>query len=135
VAEKFLQGNMTGQADSERYMNMARSSRGWAGNIALEDDIVSEATRTNEVIVGVAGPKQGYRNGWPASRIFRSISSICSQQAIKLLRVSYGPGHVAPYGDAGAVGQRGNGRGLCCLALRERQVAEISTIQDQFVPL
>ena len=76
------------------------------GNIALEDDIVSEATRTNEVIVGVAGSKQGDRNGRPASRIFRSISSICSQQAIKLLRVSYGPGHAAPYGDAGAAGQR-----------------------------
>jgi predicted ester cyclase len=51
---------MTGQAGSERYMNMTRRwfAEGWAGNIALADDIFSENVRTNGVIVGVAEPKR-----------------------------------------------------------------------------
>jgi hypothetical protein len=51
--------DMTGQADSERTMKMARRwfAEGWAGNIALADDIFSEGVRTNGVAVGMAGPK------------------------------------------------------------------------------
>jgi hypothetical protein len=50
---------MTGQADSERNVKIARRwfTEGWAGNIALADDIFGESIRTNGVAVGVAGPK------------------------------------------------------------------------------
>src|SRR5579859_1433186 len=51
---------MTEQAESERYMNAGRRwfTEGWAGNVALADDIFSENVRTNGVAVGVAGPKR-----------------------------------------------------------------------------
>ena len=51
---------MTDRADCERYMNMARRwfTKGWAGNVALADDLFSENVRTNGVLVGVAGPKR-----------------------------------------------------------------------------
>jgi predicted ester cyclase len=41
-------------------MKMARRwfTEGWAGNIALADDIFSESVRTNGVAVGLAGPKR-----------------------------------------------------------------------------
>jgi hypothetical protein len=41
--------DMADRADSERYMNMARRwfTEGWAGNIALADDLFSEHVRTN----------------------------------------------------------------------------------------
>jgi hypothetical protein len=64
---------MSGQADSERSMKMARRwfTGGWPGNIALADDILSESARTNGVAVAVTGQKAGYRNGWRASLISR----------------------------------------------------------------
>jgi predicted ester cyclase len=51
---------MTGQAESERNMKMARRwfAEGWAGNIALADDIFSESARTNDVVVGAASLKR-----------------------------------------------------------------------------
>jgi hypothetical protein len=51
---------MTGLADSERNMKMARRwfTEGWAGNISLAEDIFSASVRTNGVVVGVAGPKR-----------------------------------------------------------------------------
>ncbi len=51
---------MTDRADSERYMNVARRwfTEGWAGNVELADDLFSENVRTNEVLVGMAGPKR-----------------------------------------------------------------------------
>jgi hypothetical protein len=47
---------MADRADSECNMNMARRwfTEGWAGNIALADDLFSEDVRTNGVLVGVA---------------------------------------------------------------------------------
>jgi hypothetical protein len=50
---------MTSQADSARNMKMARRwfAEGWAGNIALADDIFSKGVRTNGVAVGVVGLK------------------------------------------------------------------------------
>jgi predicted ester cyclase len=48
------------QADTERYMNMARRwfNQGWPGNIALADDLSSENIRTNGFLVGMAGPER-----------------------------------------------------------------------------
>jgi hypothetical protein len=76
---------MADRADSERYMNMARRwfTEGWTGNIALADDLFSEDVRTNGVLVGMAGPKSGYKSGWRASLILRRPSRICSQRTIK----------------------------------------------------
>ena len=41
---------MTDQADTERYVNMARRwfNQGWSGNIALADDLFRENVRTIE---------------------------------------------------------------------------------------
>jgi hypothetical protein len=57
---KFLQRKgMTGQADGERYMNMAGGGSPKAGrNIALADDIVGENAQSNGVIASVTGPKR-----------------------------------------------------------------------------
>jgi hypothetical protein len=64
---------MPGQADSECNMKMARRwfTEGWAGNIALADDIFSEAS--GRMVSPSAWPAQkvGYRNGWRASLISR----------------------------------------------------------------
>jgi len=51
---------VTGRADSERYMNVARRwfAEGRAGNVALADDLFSGNVGTNGVPVGVAGPKR-----------------------------------------------------------------------------
>jgi hypothetical protein len=64
---------MTGQADSEHNMKMARRRfpEGWAGNIALADDIFSESVRTNGVAVGVAGPNRRIQERLAASLISR----------------------------------------------------------------
>jgi hypothetical protein len=77
---------------------------------------------------------EGYRNRWPASRCLRCISSICSQQAIKLLRVSFGGTRARPYGlSRRPVGRwRLRSRRWCS---EDGKVAEISTIQDRFTPL
>jgi hypothetical protein len=50
---------------SERYMAIARRwfTEGWAGNLAMADDIFSENPRTNGVHVGVAGPVAGSAAG------------------------------------------------------------------------
>ena len=76
---------MTDRADSERYMNMARRwfTEGWAGNIALADDLFSEDVRTNGVLVGVAGPKRRIQERLAGFPISRRPSRICSQRTIK----------------------------------------------------
>jgi hypothetical protein len=74
--EGFLRRkSMTEQAESERRMNMARrwSTEGWAGNVALADDIFSENVKTNGVAVGVAGPKRRIQERLAGFRIFRHI--------------------------------------------------------------
>jgi hypothetical protein len=52
---------MTDQADTERYVNMARRwfNQGWSGNIGLADDLFRENVRTNRVLVGVADLNAG----------------------------------------------------------------------------
>ena len=50
---------MADRADSERSMNLTRRwfTEGWGGNVELADGLFSENVRTNEVLVGAAGPK------------------------------------------------------------------------------
>ena len=126
---------MTGQTDSERYVNTARRqfTGGRAGNIALADGNFSEVPEPMESSSAWLGLNEGYRNGWQASLICRYISSICSQRAIRLLRVSY-------HGTGPAIWRRRGGRPVttadfAAWRFEGGKVAEISTIQDQLAPL
>jgi predicted ester cyclase len=125
---------VTGRTDSESYMNMTRRwfTEGWAGNIALADDIFSENVRTNGVAVGWPGLNAGYRKGWPASRTSRQISSICSQRTIKSLRGSFGGTHTGSYGGIKASGKQVAVPDFAVWRFEGGKVVETSTLQDQF---
>jgi predicted ester cyclase len=100
---------MTGQADSERYVNMTRRrfTEGWAGNIALADDIFSENVRTNGVIVGVAGPKRRIQErlaGFPDLSIH--IVDMFSAGDKLVTRLVWRGTHTGPYEGIEATGKQ-----------------------------
>jgi hypothetical protein len=56
--------NQVGQEHGARYAEIARRwfTDGWAGDLAMADDIFSEDLRPNGVHVGVAGPVERIRD-------------------------------------------------------------------------
>jgi hypothetical protein len=114
---------MTGQADSEQFVNMAaagspRTSRPMESPWAWPDLNV------------------GYKNGWTGSPVLRPRSWICSRHTTKSLRGLFGAeGIPDPYGGAGATGSGSRSRDFAVWHFEDGQVAEISTIQDQFALL
>jgi predicted ester cyclase len=100
---------MTGQVDSERNLDMARRwfTEGWAGNVALADDILSQSVRTNGVAVGVAGPK---RRIWERLTGFPDLSAdiedMFSAHDKIVTRLAWRGTHTGSYAGAEATGKR-----------------------------
>ena len=126
---------MTDQADSERYMKMARRwfTEGWSGNIALADDLFSENVRTNGVLVGVAGPKRRIQErlaGFP-NLTTTTEHMFSAQDKIRTRPVGRGT-HTGPYRSVKASGKPTEVRDYAVWRFEDGKVTEISTIQDQF---
>jgi len=64
---------MADRADSERHLNMARRwfTEGWAGNVALADDLFSGASEPMGSWSAWLDLNAGYKSGWRASLISR----------------------------------------------------------------
>ena len=126
---------MADRADSERYMNMARRwfTEGWAGNIALADDLFSEDVRANGVLVGVAGPKRRIQErlaGFPD--LTTTIEDMFSAHDKIVTRLVWRGMHTGSYDGVKATGKPVEVRDFAVWRFANGKVAEISTIQDQF---
>jgi predicted ester cyclase len=129
---------MTGQVDSERNLNMARRwfTEGWAGNIALADDIFSESVRTNGVAVGVAGPKRRIQErltGFPDLSV--DIADMFSARDKIVTTLVWRGTHTGSYAGIKATGKRVQVPDFASWRFEDGKVVEISTIQDQFALL
>lgn len=129
---------MAEQADGEHYMDTARRwfTEGWAGNIALADDIFSESVRTNGVAVGVAGPKRRIQErlaGFPD--LSTHIEDMFSAGDKVVTRLVWRGTHTGSYGGIGATGKQVAVPDFAIWRFAGGKVVEISTIQDQFALL
>jgi predicted ester cyclase len=120
---------------SERYMAMARRwfTDGWAGNLAMADDIFSEDLRTNGVQVGVAGPVGRIRDrltGFPD--VITSIQDMFVSGDKLAVTLIWRGTHTGPYGGVPATGRPVEIRDTAIWHFRDGRVIEILTLQDQF---
>ncbi len=123
---------------SERYMAIARRwfTEGWAGNLALADDIFSEELRTNGVHVGVAGPVGRIRDrlaGFPDVTT-TIVDMLVSGDKLAVALMWRGT-HTGPYGGVAATGKPVEVRDTAIWHFQDGKVTEILTIQDQFAIL
>lgn len=111
------------QADRERCVNMARRwfPEGWAGNVALADDLFSANVRTMRSWSAWLDLNAAYTSGWRASLISRRSSRICSQGTIKSQPACLARNAYWLIWRCQGCGQAGRGPRLCRLALRRRQ--------------
>jgi steroid delta-isomerase-like uncharacterized protein len=126
---------MAGRAEGESYMNMARRwfTEGWAGNIALADDIFSENVRTNGVVVGVAGPKRRIQErlaGFPD--LTTDIVDMFSADDKIVTWLVWRGTHTGSYGGIKASRKQVAIPDFAVWRFEGGKVVEISTIQDQF---
>jgi predicted ester cyclase len=120
---------------SERYMAIARRwfTDGWAGNLAMADDIFSEDLRTNGVHVGVAGPVGRIRDrltGFPD--VITSIQDMFVSGDKLAVTLIWRGTHTGPYGGVPATGRPVEIRDTAIWHFRDGKVIEILTLQDQF---
>jgi SnoaL-like polyketide cyclase len=126
---------VTGRADSERYMNVARRwfAEGRAGNVALADDLFSGNVRTNGVPVGVAGPKRRIQQRLAACPDLTTTIEDMLSAHDNIVRGLSGTERIPAHMGRQGYGQADGGPRLRRLAFRSWQGGgEISTIQDQF---
>jgi predicted ester cyclase len=120
---------------SERYMRIAEQwfTEGWAGNLAIAEDIFSEELRTNGVHVGVAGPVGRIRErltGFPDVTTSIVDMFVCGDKmAVSLL---WRGTHTGTYGGVAATGKPVEVRDTAIWHFKDGKVIEILTIQDQF---
>jgi predicted ester cyclase len=132
---------MTSPADletSERYMAIARRwfTEGWAGNLAMAEDIFSGELRTNGVHVGVAGPVARIRDrltGFPD--VTTSIEDMFVSGDKLAVTLLWRGTHTGPYGGVSATGKPVEVRDTAIWHFQDGKVTEILTIQDQFAIL
>jgi predicted ester cyclase len=121
--------------NSERYMQIAERwfTEGWAGNLAMADDIFSEELQTNGVRVGVAGPVGRIRErllGFP-NLTTSIVDMFVSGDKIAVSLIWRGT-HTGPYGGIAATGKPVEVRDNAIWHFRDGKVTEILTLQDQF---
>jgi predicted ester cyclase len=120
---------------SERYLQVARQwfTEGWRGNLALADQIFSEQTRTNGVLVGVAGPVGRIRARLTAfPDLTTSIEDMFVSGDKLAVTLIWRGTHSGDYGGVAATGRPVEIRDTAIWHFREGRVAEILTLQDQF---
>jgi predicted ester cyclase len=111
-------------------------SRGWAGNIALADDIFSESVRTNGVAVGEAGPKRRIQErltGFPDLSV--DIEDMFSAYDKIVTRLVWRGTHTGSYAGIKATGKRVQLPDFAIWRCEDGKLVEISTIQYQFALL
>jgi predicted ester cyclase len=118
-----------------RYMAIAERwfTEGWAGNLALAEDIFSEELRTNGVHVGVAGPVGRIRDrltGFPDVKT--SLEDMFVSGDKLAVTLTWRGTHSGPYGGVAATGKPVEVRDTAIWHFRDGKVVEILTIQDQF---
>jgi predicted ester cyclase len=106
------------------------------GNVALADGLFGENVRTNAVLVGVAGPKRRIQE-WLAgfSDLTTTIEHMFSAHDKIVTRLIWRGTHTGSSGGVKATGKPVQVRGFAVRRFEDGQVAEISTIQDQFALL
>jgi predicted ester cyclase len=119
----------------ERYMKIAERwfTQGWAGNLALADEIFGADLRTNGVQVGVAGPVGRIRErlaGFPDLST-EIVDMFVSGDKIAVSLIWRGT-HSGPYGGVPATGQPVEVRDQAIWHFTGGKVTEILTLQDQF---
>jgi predicted ester cyclase len=122
----------------EWYMVIARRwfTEGWAGNLAMADDIFSEDLRTNGVHVGVAGPVGRIRDrltGFPD--VTTSIEDMFVSGDKLAVTLLWRGTHTGPYGGLAATSKPVEVRDSAIWHFRDGKVTEIFTLQDQFAML
>jgi predicted ester cyclase len=129
---------MTSRAEvetSEQYMQIARRwfTEGWAGNLAMADDIFSKELLTNGVHVGAAGPAGRIRErltGFPD--VTTSIVDMFVSGDKLAVTLIWRGTHTGTYGGVAATGKPVEVRDTAIWHFRDGQVIEIVTLQDQF---
>jgi predicted ester cyclase len=119
----------------ERYLQVARQwfTEGWTGNLALADQIFSEQTRTNGVLVGVAGPVGRIRARLAAfPDLTTSIEDMFVSGDKLAVTLIWRGTHAGDYGGVAATGRPVEIRDTALWHFRDGRVAEILTLQDQF---
>ena len=119
----------------EQYMQVARRwfTEGWAGNLAMADDIFSGELRTNGVRVGVAGPVGRIRDrltGFPD--VTTSIQDMFVSGDKLAVTLIWRGTHRGSYGGVAATGKPVEVRDTAIWHFRDGKVTEILTLQDQF---
>jgi predicted ester cyclase len=123
---------------SERYLRIARRwfTEGWAGNLAMADDIFSEELRTNGVHVGVAGPVGRIRERLAGfadlTTAIQDLFVAGDKLAVSLI---WSGTHTGTYGGVPATGKPVEVRDNAIWHFRDGKVVEILTLQDQFAML
>ncbi len=120
---------------SERYMKIAERwfTQGWAGNLAMADEIFGEDLRTNGVHVGVAGPVGRIHErlaGFP-DLTTSIVDMFVSGDKIAVSLIWCGT-HCGPYGGVPATGEPVEVRDQAIWHFTGGKVTEILTLQDQF---
>ncbi len=123
---------------SDQYMQIARRwfTEGWAGNLAMTDDIFSDDLQTNGVHVGVAGPVGRIRDrltGFPD--VTTSIQDMFVSGNKLAVTLIWRGTHTGPYGGVPATGQPVEVRDTAIWHFRGGKITEILTLQDQFAIL
>jgi predicted ester cyclase len=122
-------------SQAEQYINVARRwiTEGWAGNVAMADDIFSENLRTNGVLVSPAGPKGRILErlkGFPD--VVTDVQDIFVSGDKLVTRLVWRGTHTGPYGGVEPTGKPVEVRDTAIWRFQDGKVAEIWTMQDQF---
>jgi len=120
---------------SERYLRIARRwfTEGWAGSLAMADDIFSEDLRTNGVHVGVAGPVGRIRERLTAfPDLSTSVQDLFVSGDKLAVSLIWRGTHTGTYGGVAATGKPVEVRDTAIWHFRDGKVVEILTLQDQF---
>ena len=122
----------------ERYVQLARRwfTEGWAGSLAMADDIFSEELGTNGVHVGVGGPVGRIRDRLTGfADVTTSIQDMFVSGDKLAVTLIWRGTHTGPYGGVAATGQPVEVRDTAIWHFRDGKVTEILTLQDQFAIL
>jgi predicted ester cyclase len=133
--EEFpAEGDMTGQADSERNMKVARW---WAGReYPARRQHLQQERQTNGIAVGVAGLKRRIQErleGFPDLPV--DIEDLFSADDKVVTRLVWRGIHTGSYAGIKATGKRVEVPGFAIWRFEDGQVVEVSTIQDRFALL
>ena len=109
-------------------------TEGWAGNLALADEIFSPTFSTNGIVVGPAGPKRNIMNrltGFPDVRTI--VEELLAVEDKVVIRVLWRGTHTGPYSGIPPTGKPVEVQVISIWRFAaDGMVVENWTVQDQF---